>query len=417
MGAGMTTATDLFLEDARGVSVLDGYYAAGGRLQPRRGRTEIDGPCIHDASSKDAFSINPGKNAWNCRRCGRGGRDALSIAAHELGYDLSSRGGLMDACAIVTGKPIPDGAEAESPAERAAREEALRQAREANARAAEARERDQAGYRDRERAKAIGIYEHADRLDRSPLSAGRDYLRGRGAGVPDDHHLRVAASVTYWHGQDERGHPVDIHCGPAMIAPFVDAAGIVIGCHITWIDLGREPKLRPHLLDEEGEPLPTKKMRGTKKGGLIPLYGDRSLVRWLGGEGIENTLAVARAEGFRADTFYFAAGDLGNLSGPADQRSRFKHPELTKADKAGRERPVMIAGPDPDEARLDQGFPVDRHVEECVLVADADSEPLFTAAAMARARRRVEMLVTGILVPVLWPPAGIGDFAILMQAQ
>ncbi len=35
------------------------------------------------------------------------------------------------------------------------------------------------------------------------------------------------------------------------------------------------------------------------------------------GEGIETVLGFARFDGFRADTFYCAAGDLGNLAGKA----------------------------------------------------------------------------------------------------
>ncbi len=86
-------------------------------------------------------------------------------------------------------------------------------------------------------------------------------------------------------------------------------------------------------------------MRGSKKGGLIPLAGHPRMERWVGGEGIENTLAVARAENLRPDTFYFAAGDLGNLSGPADPASRFAHPTLKKEDTKGRLRAVMVQGP------------------------------------------------------------------------
>ena len=224
----------------------------------------------------------------------------------------------------------------------------------------------------------------------------------------------------------------------------------VIGCHITWIDLKNPPKFRPTLVDPQtGEILPTKKMRGSKKGGLIPICGDPAARRWLGGEGIENGVAIGRAEGWRADTFYFAAGDLGNLAGPADPASRFAHPTLTRTvekrhqpqarpgvgpdgppgpeasdpEPAEGERPavrtyetpVMVAGPVP---RADQGpddaMAVPDHVDELILLADGDSEPVFTAAAMVRAKARHAR--PGRLIPVVWPVPGT-DFAELLAGK
>ncbi len=60
------------------------------------------------------------------------------------------------------------------------------------------------------------------------------------------------------------------------------------------------------------------------------------------GEGIETVLGFARFDGFRADTFYAAAGDLGNLAGKAAQESRIKHPSLTKGDGCGQKRAVYV---------------------------------------------------------------------------
>ena len=132
----------------------------------------------------------------------------------------------------------------------------------------------------------------------------------------------------------------------------------------------------------------------------------------MGGEGIENTLAVARAENLRPDTFYFAAGDLGNLSGPADPASRFAHPTLKKEDAKGRLRTVMVLGPVP---RPDHGpedaFWVGGHVREIVLLGDGDSERVMTSAAMARARARI--LRPHRKVAIAWPPAGT-DFSEMM---
>lgn len=404
-----------FVERARAVSIA----AAADRLGlvfKARG-SEHPQPCPVQGG-RDCFAFNTVKHMWHCRACSLGGQDAIGMAAHCLDLDVRSRTGLLEACVAVTGEDVPAGGERESDEARAARQERIAQARrKADAEAAK-RASDQADFRERERTKARGIWEAAEPLRSVREDRAREYLRRRGCGVPDDRWLRVSAEQSYWHGADERGQPVALHAGPAMIAPFVrfgDGLAVeMIGCHITWIDLSNRPKFRPLLADPEtGEVLPTKKMRGTKKGGVIPLAGSPSACRWLGAEGIENTLAFARCEEFRDDTFYFAAGDLGNLAGPADPKSRFAHPTLKKPDKNGRERSVMIAGPVP--SRRGDGEPdameVPDHVDELVLLADGDSERVMTAAAMVRARARHAR--PGRLIPVVWPKAG-SDFAAML---
>jgi hypothetical protein len=159
------------------------------------------------------------------------------------------------------------------------------------------------------------------------------------------------------------------------------------------------------------EALPTKKMRGTKKGGLLPIAGDMSATRWVVGEGIENVCAWLGKE-FRQDeelarsTFYAAAGDIGNLAGAAARTGRWKHPSETKIDAKGVARPVMLPSPDPDPEKLDEGFPVGPHIAEILLLGDGDSEPYWTATMMARAQARARLLAPEARVPVLWPPAG-----------
>ncbi|APH71433.1 primase-helicase zinc-binding domain-containing protein [Aquibium oceanicum] len=444
----MTAATDELIEAARAVTIADAAERLGLAFA-RRGQ-EHPQPCPA-CGGRDRFSFNTAKNNWVCRGAGAGGGDAIGMAAHVRGLDTSRRAEFLEACSIAAGLPVPDDAERESEADRAARLARIAARRRANAEEAARRERDASDFREKERARARGIYSHAEPLGTSDLPYGRFYLKNRCGGfppVPPDERtwLRVAPEVTYWHGKDERGDPVALHCGPAMIAAFIasrrapaaDAAcgsggaawladarsGLpplaegydVIGCHITWIDLDNPPKFRPLITDPEtGEILPTKKMRGSKKGGLIPIAGDPAARRWLGGEGIENVAALGRAEGWRGDTFYFAAGDLGNLAGPADPASRFAHPTLTRPDKNGVERPVMVAGPVP---RADQGpedaMAVPEHVDELILLADGDSEPVFTAAAMVRAKARHAR--PGRLIPVVWPVPGT-DFAELLAGK
>lgn len=403
-----------FIKRARDVTIAAAAKQLNLTFRPKG--TEHPQPCPA-CGGTDRFSFNTAKNAWNCRGA-EGGKDAIGMAAHVLELDLKRRDDFLEACAAVLGEEIPAGGERESDEDRQAREKRIAD-KHARAEADEvARQKQQLDFREAERAKARGIYLAAAALTTSSVPAGRFYLRARGAGVPDAPWLHVAAAVTYWHGVDELGRPAAVHSGPAMIARFMAPHAVpgegweTIGCHITWIDLTRPPKFRPELVDPKtGELLPTKKMRGTKKGGLIPLAGSMLARRWVGGEGIENVLAVGRAERFRADTFYFAAGDLGNLAGPADPASAFPHPELTRTDRRGRVSPVMVQGPVPKPGSAGDAVPVPDHVDELMLVADGDSERVMTAAAMARARRRHHR--PGRLIPLVWPRAG-ADFAQIM---
>jgi len=402
----MNSILKAFVEEARGVSIKEAAERLNLAFSPRG--DEHPQPCPVSGGT-DRFSFNTAKNNWVCRHCDVGGKDAIGMAAHCLELDLKDRAGFLEACKAVTGRDIPEGGERETDTERAERLARIEAQRRRNAEAEEKRAKDQLSFREKERNKARGIYHASGSLVSAAAPFGRFYLMNRGCGIPDDRWLRVSAEVPYWHGQDGKGRPVEIHCGPAMIAPFIDPAGEIVGCHITWIDLQLPPKFRPLLTDPEtGEVLPTKKMRGTKKGGLIPLCGQPAARRWLGAEGIENTLAFGLYDGFCEDTFYFAAGDLGNMAGPADPKSRFAHPTLKKPDKNGRERPISVAGPVPlirdrRDAEPD-AMVVPDHVDELVLLADGDSERLMTAAAMARARARHAR--DGRRIPVVWPRPG-----------
>lgn len=400
----MSAALKLFVEDARAITIADAAQRLNLKCNPRG--SEHPQPCPA-CGGKDTFAFNTQKNKWNCRQGGIGGNDAIGMAAHVRGLNVRIREGLLEACSILLDQPIPEGGERESDEDRNARLQRLEEQRQRNAELQEERAKSQADYREIERNKARGIYGRAVTLYSAGAMYGRFYLMARGACVPEYDWLRVDTSVTYWHGD------ASLHEGPAMIAPIIGPDLGVIGCHITWIDLDNRPKCRPDIIDQElGELLPTKKMRGSKKGGLIPLAGHPQLARWVGGEGIENTLAVARAENLRPDTFYFAAGDLGNLSGPADPASRFAHPTLKKEDAKGRLRAVMVQGPvpRPDQGPED-GFWIGDHVREIVLLGDGDSERVMTSAAMARARARI--LRQNCKVAIAWPPAGT-DFSEMM---
>lgn len=395
-----------FVENARQVTIADAVLRLGVAL--RGAGAERIGPCPC-CGGRDRFSVNLAKNVWNCRGQA-GGHDAIGLAGHVLGYSsLSDRAQFLAACSAVLGVDVPEGGEREPPEARQARETRLAEQRaEGEARN---RERDEVEnrWRQQEINRARGIYEAA-----GPVAGtdGETYLSRRcgGAVAGKLPWARFAALQTYWHGTDDAGRPASIHTGRALVLPIMDAAMSVQGCHITWLDLGAPPKLRPAILDHHsGEALPTKKMRGAKKGGLLPLCGDPAAKRWVGGEGIENTLAIAVAEEFAGGTFYFAAGDLGNLSGPAARKGRLRHPTLRTEGN----RPVMVPSPHIDPQRVDEGFWLASHVEELALIGDGDSEPFATASAMLRARERALQINPWCLVSVVMPPDG-ADFSDIM---
>jgi hypothetical protein len=381
-------------------------------------------PCPR-CGGKDRFALNTAKNKWNCRGGAIGGNDAIGMAAHLHGLEVSRREEFLEACGAVLGEAVPDGAERLTD-ERRAEIEAEAQKLKARAEAEAAERQKQAGdFREKELAKCRGIYEAAETA-LGGTDAGR-YLRGR-AGLTAQACSQLAAvrfveRLTYWHGKDERGFARDIWCGPAMVLPFVNGAGQLIGIHQTWIDMGEVPKFRPRLVCPDiGEVLPAKKMRGSKKGGLLPIAGEMSAARWVVGEGIENVTAWFAAEldddkATALSTFYAAAGDIGNLAGAAARTGRFAHPTDTKVNANGVARPVMMPSPEPDPERLDEGFPLGPHVRELLFLGDGDSEPVWTAAHMARAEARAGLIAPGIEVGTVWPPRGRDWAEIIVNAR
>lgn len=441
----MSDVLDLFITEARGVP----FEMACDRIgipQPLRGKPEHQGPCPR-CGGNDRFAVNRKKGVWNCRGCGAGGRDGIGLAAHAKHLDVNRRADFLEVCAIVLNQPVPSEGERESEEDRAAR---LARIAESEARAAAQREEKQKAqndFRQREINQARGLWMGAVdcRLQTEDAGAGArlisSYVKARTgfdpAGTIFDH-IRYAPRATYWHGLDVMGRPLALYSGPALIVPIVDSvAQVITGSQTIWIDLSVKPKRRPVLwgltkagreagfeeLEHGGagkppreewiaagyyERISSKKMRGHKKGGVIPVAGDPAATRWLGGEGIETTLAIAGPEGFRDDTFYFAAGDIGNMAGPADKDSDFNHPTLTLQDAKGRAKPVRVKGPVPKADSAGEAMVIPDHVNEFVLIADGDSEPVATASAMARAKARHG--AGGRSVEVIWPPAGM-DFA------
>ena len=399
---------DAFVAEAKATSIVEAFERCGYRVNRlRRAGAEYVGPCPA-CGGKDRFSLAPAKNVFNCRGAQGGG--PIDLALHLTGQDF------LDACEILTGSERPDHA-AHDERERAQRRreaEARLAAQRAKAAEDDARRESEANhYRTRELGHCLEIWRGAWSGEGS-LPSALDYLRARRLVV--DHigagYLRTHSRLGFF-SKPERGPALAIHHGPAMVAQFVrpgDRRWEPIGLHMTWFDLDAGPKFRPALAHcETGEPEPTKKMRGSKAGGLIPVIGRLSTARrMVAGEGIETALGFAAYDGFQPDTFYCAAGDLGNLCGRAVSTSRIRHPTLRKAIKGGRSKPVEVPGFEPDMDAV--CLPVPEHIDELVLLGDGDSEPVMTRAALRRGLARHAR--EGRTVRSMFAPAGSdwGDF-------
>ena len=71
----MSAIIDAFVAEARAVTLAD-YAARLGRVVLRG--AEWVGPCPI-SGGKDGYAVNAGKGVWNCRKCGIGGHDAISL--------------------------------------------------------------------------------------------------------------------------------------------------------------------------------------------------------------------------------------------------------------------------------------------------------------------------------------------------
>ncbi|NSY21907.1 hypothetical protein [Agrobacterium vitis] len=405
---------DDFVTRARDVSVSDAMDRLG-IIEPK-GRTEYQGPCPRCHDGTDRFSVNRTKNAFNCRTCG-GGRDGIGLAAVWRDLDLRNRAEFLMACGHALGETVPAEGEQETEEQRLAREQ-----RAADSRAkADKKRAENDAKADQQRQKAINLGRNLWLNALDCLAAGlreaegyaliRRYLRFRTGFWPHDgvfEHIRFLPRATYY-GVDEWKRPMSIYVGPALSIPFVNLDFRITGSQQIWIDLTNKPKFRPVLLDAEGKPLSSKKMHGVKKGSILPVFGNPEAARWVVGEGIENPAAWAGPEGWREDTFYLAAGDIGNLAGPRDPASDFKHPTLTTVDSRGRARRVNVQGPMPKpDHQPDDAMQVPAHVTELLVLADGDSEPVQTAACLARMAARLER--PGLDIQIVYPPATM-DFS------
>jgi putative DNA primase/helicase len=74
------------VDRARQADVLLTARNLDARLR-RINAAEHAGPCVV-CGGDDRFSVNTKKQAWHCRGCGKGGRDAISLVMHMRGLDF-----------------------------------------------------------------------------------------------------------------------------------------------------------------------------------------------------------------------------------------------------------------------------------------------------------------------------------------
>jgi hypothetical protein len=348
------------------------------KIAPR----ELAGPCPRPGcGGDDRFAINLTKNVYNCRKCGGGDGIGLVMMARSLDF--------VTACEFINGEPPPD-REA-----KLSDDDQTRLAEEAAARTAAAakRQADEAAYRERERGRLYDIW-HRAIPDADILKA---YLRLRlGVDVAVPSRLRLVREMPYYSQGADRG---DILArAPAMVAPIVGADGRFRGLHFTYLDLSR-PNGKLHLLDAAGEPLPAKKVRGSKEGYWIELIKVEAPTTLILGEGIEKVravgLALERVGRDLTSTAFWTSVDLGNLGGKS--AATWAHPSL-KSDKG---RPQRVPGPVPDLAA--PAIEIPDSVTDLVLLGDSTSDRFTTQCALARATARYAR--DGRKVRTAWAPA------------
>lgn len=374
-GPERSSAFQAWIDDARKTDIAAMATRLGARL--RRSGRELIGPCPA-CGGTDRFSINPAKGVFHCRGSGRSG-DVIELTAYVTGERF------LAVCEIISGRPSPD----HTPSDKAVRGQALKVAPHRQAAAkANRRKNDEvdAARREAERTRAYQLWRSGRAIIGSHAAA---YLAERGIAALEGVRLRFLDEVTYWCWSDTKAALIPAGRYPAMIAPIVSPfTGRFLACHLTYL----EPQLPLKAAvrhPETGETQPARKVRGPKQGGVIALAGDAAATRLRMGEGIETTLTdheMRVREGWPLDGLAWWAGiDLFNIGGPA--AASVPHPAgVTRTDRAGQQRVMNIAGPDPDLAR--PGLELPDRFSEIILLGDRDSDPWQTEFALKRAAKR-----------------------------
>jgi len=368
-------------------------WAIRARLPLTRGVERV-GACPR-CGGTDRFSVNTRKNAWNCRGCDKGGRDSISLVMHMQGI------GFVPALEMIAGRKADD-LKRESPAVRANREKQLAGDREKAAREQEKRDREAAKYRQWARKEGFAIWKRAQAWGRDASGMIPRYLTLRGIEVRESF-VRVrnlAGIAEHPYVKKIRGKNVTLHTGPCMVAAVQMPDGRFGAAHQTWLDLS-QPCGKARITLPDGGAVPSKIVRGTKKGGAIRLFTPEGATRLVVGEGIETTLSVLAA-GFEPDTAYWCLVDLGNMAG-----------------RAARDRDGGIINDQPDMDDVEAFVPPE-WVRQMVFLGDADAKTEAkynkTRSDLMRGARRAMLSRPGLVAKIAMAERG-KDFNDMIQTE
>lgn len=378
---GRSTALDGLFSEARLVTCQDYALRAGWSL--KRSGAYLTGPCPK-CGGTDRFSIETNQDKWNCRGCGVGGTDCISMVVNCEPIKSTKYGpASVEACEIITGRRSSDAVDDATIAAN------IRKATERQAGQAAASER----YRANARRKGFEIWRQGRPADEHVAA----YLAGRGVAVDVMQFrsaLREHLDLPFWHAPKAGEISTIVHRGVAMLAVMQwsdDRFGLV---HMTWLDpAGDKGKAKIYSADQS-ELLDAKKMRGSKGDGAIRLVTPAAPARLIIGEGIETTLSPF-CHAFDERTAYWCALDLGHMAG-----------------KAARNKAGAIVRHEPDMAD-ERVFKAPSWADEVIYLADADGDKAKTAPTMQRAGARAKKLNPKLSVKVAWAEAGkdFGDMA------
>lgn len=178
-----------------------------------------------------------------------------------------------------------------------------------------------------------------------------------------------------------------------MIAAIQNANGKLAAVHQTWIS--RDPPFGKARIAWEGESLPSKLVRGSKKSGAIRLRTPQGADTLVMGEGIETTLTALIAEPFD-NAAYWAGVDLGNMSGRMQKLKGKRYsgqPDMNDAD----------------------AFVPPEWVKRLVFIMDGDSEPKMTRAKLECGLRRAMAIRPGLKGQIVKAGEGVDLNDVLMS--
>ena len=165
--------------------------------------------------------------------------------------------------------------------------------------------------------------------------------------------------------------------------------------HQTWLR-PTEP-FGKALIHWEGENLPAKMVRGSKKGAAIRLHTPEGADTLVMGEGIETTLTAMVADPF-PNAAYWAGVDLGNMAGRMQKVKGQKYSGL------------------PDMSDSDAFVPPS-WVKRLVFIMDGDSDPKMTRAKLECGLRRAMALHPGLEGKIVHAGKGVDLNDVLMGAS